>query len=154
MDFPRPSPPTCRCGLATDAAIAPTVEMEVDTAGLRLDGVAVWQCPKGHTTIADPDLAARITKAVGDGLLVARPRRLRREPACGDCGAALTMPGRRSDTPVPFSSPFGVVTPTIVATMVRCPECGREQLEPDAPAAIDLLVEACLDHVRAGITPA
>ena len=64
------------------------------------------------------------------------------------------MLGRRTDTPVPFSTPFGVVTPTVVATMARCPECGREQLAPDAPAAIDLLVEACLDHVRAGVTPA
>jgi len=154
VDSPHHPPPTCRCGQPTEAAIAPTVEMEVDTAGLRLDGVGVWQCPKGHTTIADPDLAERITAAVADGLLVARPRRLRREAACGDCGATLTMPGRRSDTPVPFSSPFGVVTPTVVATMLRCPDCGREQLEPNAPAAVDMLVEACLDHVSAGITPA
>jgi hypothetical protein len=154
VESPRHDAPTCHCGQATLPAVAPTVEMEVDAAGLRLDGVAVWQCPRGHTTIADPDLAPRITTAIDDTLLVAHPRRLRRGAACGDCGAALTLLGRETDTPVPFSSPFGVVTPTVVATMVRCPDCGREQLEPDAPAAVTRLVDACLDHVRAGIAPA
>ncbi|HKJ55190.1 MAG TPA: hypothetical protein VJ978_04320 [Nitriliruptoraceae bacterium] len=142
-----PSPPVttaCRCGRARTVRVAPTVEMEVDAATLRLDGVAVASCEAGHVELVDDSVADRALAAIDDGLLVANRPRLRRGDRCGDCGATLTLPGRRSDTPVPFASPFGVVTPTVIATMVRCPECGREQLAPDARDALPTLVASCV----------
>lgn len=144
---PTATPVPCSCGLPTHHAIHPTVEFEVTAACLRLDGVGVLRCEAGHTTVADPDLATHVQTAIDDRLLVARTRRLRRDSVCGNCGASLTMPGRRTDTPVPFATTFGVVTPTVVATMIRCPECGREQLDPDTRAAIAPLLAAALDQM-------
>lgn len=138
---------TCHCGRPTRRAIAPTAEVTDADSTLRLDGVGVYVCDRGHATVADDEVAARVVAAIRDGLLQARRRRLRRHDACGDCGADLVLLGRRTDTPVPTTTPFGVVTPTLDATMLRCPDCGREQLPPDVVARLPALVEAAVATV-------
>lgn len=122
----------------------------MDAAGLRLDGVGVYRCEVGHTTIADHDLEQRILTAIDDRLLTSKSRLLRRNDTCGDCAAPLTLPGRRTEVPVPFPSPFGVVTPTVVTTMVRCPECGRDQLPRGVADLLPRLVRAAIDQVSPG----
>lgn len=144
---------TCNCGAPARPGLAPPVELELDDASLRLEGVPVWSCPEGHVELADADLAARIVSAVEERLLVASSRRLRRTDACGDCGAPLDLPGRATEVPVPLATPHGVVTPTLLVTMVRCPACARDQLDRPSHRAVPALVAAALDHVRSGVPP-
>lgn len=150
MSTSTPATDACHCGRTVARTVAPTVEVEVDAAGLRLDGVGLYRCVAGHTMIADHNLAQRILTAIDDHLLTSKSRLLRRNDTCGDCEAALTLPGRRTEVPVPFPSPFGVVTPTMVTTMVRCPECGRDQLPRNVADLLPRLVSAAIDQISGG----
>lgn len=137
---------TCHCGRPARRLVAPTVEMEVDAAGLRVDGVVVDRCATGHATVADDDLAERIVAAVDERLLVSRSRMLRSDDACGDCGGVLSLPGRATEVPVPFTAPSGVVTPTLAMTMVRCPDCGRDQVPASVRDVLPALAAAAVRH--------
>lgn len=137
----------CHCGRPVATTIAPVVEVALDLVGLRMEGVPVRTCAAGHVVLADPDLAARVLAAVDDRVLVARRRRMRADDACGDCDAALLLPGRRTEVPVPFAAPSGVVTPTLLATFTRCPDCGRAQVDAATRRALPGLVAGCLDRL-------
>lgn len=148
--FPEPGDATCACGRPVRHGVAPPVELALDVAGgvtARLEGVGVEVCPDGHARAVDDRLAERVHRALAGQVLLAQSRLLRREDACGDCGAALTMPGRRTQTPVVDDGGPTVVTLVPDATMVRCPDCGREQFSPAVAAALDDLVDALVAAV-------
>ncbi len=132
----------CACGQPRRAGLAPPVQLASDGVTARLEGVAVLVCDRGHREVVDRDLARRLLAAVDAQLLVARPRRLRRDDACGDCGAVLTMPGRTTETPVVADGGPTVVTLVPTMEMVRCPDCGREQLPTATGSTLHALVEA------------
>lgn len=133
---------TCPCGRPRRAALASPVELQADDVATRLEGVATWTCEAGHHEVADPDLATRLHAAVADQLLVARPRRLRHDDACGDCGAVLALPPRRTETPVIVDGGPSVVALVPNLAMLRCPDCGREQVAASTDQTLHALVEA------------
>lgn len=103
-----------------------------------LTPVTIGTCPAGHRTVT-PRVDVVVTQ-IRDQLTVARRRRLGRNDRCGDCGADLVMPPRHTQTPVPVVVDGEVTTVLIECTMVRCPDCGREQV----PSAVDADLEAAV----------
>lgn len=142
-------PPPCPCGRPRTATLAAPLALEVDGVTARLEGVVVLACDDGHHEVADRDLAAHLHAGLADQLLVARPRRLRRDDACGGCGAVLTLPARRTETPVVVDDGPSVVTLVPDLPMPRCPDCGREQVAPTTSRTLHALVEALAAAVGA-----
>lgn len=143
--------PPCPCGRPRTATLATPVELEADDVTARLEGVVVLVCDDRHREVADRDLAAHLHAGLADQLLVARPRRLRREDACGACGAVLTLPARRTQTPVVVDDGPSVVTLVPDLPMPRCPDCGREQVAPSTDRTLHALVEALAAATGAGV---
>ncbi len=112
-------------GEAVHGAVSATVE-----------GVRETACPDGHDPLAAvPELVAALGGAVDRELLVARRTRVRRTLRCGACDAALTIPGRRTTRSVATTvTGSGVVRVTLDVPMLRCPECGLQQLPPEVAA--------------------
>ncbi len=114
---------------------------------VRIEGVGVLVCDDGHAEVADDDLAGHLLTAMDGQLLTARSRPLRHDDACGDCGGLLTMPGRSTQTPVVDAAGPTVVTMTPSLPMVRCPDCGREQVPSAVGRALVDLVLVVVDAV-------
>jgi hypothetical protein len=115
----------------------------IGSVTLRLDPVPATRCPNGHVRPLD-GVAAAISDELLASLLVAQRRRLRRREQCGACGARLDLPPRGTETPVPVRFSGGVITATLEAPFVRCPDCGREQLPTTVAKAIPDLAEAAV----------
>jgi len=106
-----------------------------------------WRCAQGHD--GGPVLTAEHGRdQVAASIAVARPRRLRSGELCGACGAALTMPTRRTVWPVTLTGADGrvAVTLTYDVPATRCPDCGRNQVPTrsadDLVAVLDDLLRA------------
>lgn len=88
-----------------------------------------WRCARGHD--AGPVLTRDRGRAeLGAGVAVARRRRLRGGDICVACGAALTMPVRRTVWPLTLTDPDlrVAVTLTYDVPATRCPDCGQNQV--------------------------
>lgn len=155
MTAPDPpvAPDICRtCGAPRRRGRGTAVEVASPTGEVtaRLEGVAAWVCESRHVEAIDPTLVPRLRGAVSTQLVTAQRRRLRRDDACGRCGQALTMPGRRTETPVVDDSGPDVVTLSPTMVMVRCPACGTEQVPHGVAMALDALLPVL---VRAATEP-
>lgn len=96
---------------------------------VRVQGLVRVHCDHGHRAVGPAEVGPRLAAEVEAMLLTAHRRGLvRRRQVCGDCGTALTLLPRVTDTPVPMALDGHVVTPVVEAPMTRCPGCGREQL--------------------------
>jgi uncharacterized protein with PIN domain len=109
-----------------------------------VEGAGELVCPEGHhREPASPDVLRSLRDAAGRDILVSQRTRLRRQLRCGVCEAELTVPGRRTTRSVSAPVPdAGVVRATFDLPMLRCPDCGREQVPEevgrrDLPAALD-----------------
>lgn len=114
-----------------------------------LEGADVWVCPEGHhRQERSPELLPRLLAAVDHDLVVSERTRMRKRLRCGVCGAELTIPGRRTTRSVSATVPgTGVVRATFDLPMLRCPDCGRDQVphevgRVDLPEALALAVAA------------
>lgn len=141
------SPACPACGHPATVELVGEVAMADDDVTVRVQGLAVARCDDGHATVRPDRAAGRLSTEVGTRLLVAERRGLvRRQDHCGACGAALVLPSRVTDTPVPTDLDGQVVTPIVDAPMARCPDCGLEQLPPDVADRVDRLLRACVEE--------
>lgn len=144
----RPCP---TCGAPAEVEAVPEPSMQAGDVVVRVAGLARTRCGDGHVHPAPgaPTTAARA--AVDEQLLVARDRGVvRRRRVCGDCGADLVLPPTRTERVVPVDVDGIVLTVTVGAAMLRCPDCAREQLAPDDAAAVPAALEAAIDAATAG----
>ena len=113
-----------------------------DALTVTLEPVTVTVCAQGHMVVGLD--AAVVTPRVREQVTVARRRRLGRTDRCGACEADLVMPGRGTQTPVPVVVDGEVVTVLLECVMVRCPDCGREQVPSRVDADLEEVVAAAL----------
>lgn len=131
------------CGEATEVVRLPDGAAAIGPATLRLDPVPATRCANGHVRPLD-GVAAAVTDELLASLLLAERRGLRRQERCGACGARLDLPPRGTETPVPVRFSGGVITATLEAPFIRCPDCGREQLPTAVAEVIADLAEAAV----------
>lgn len=142
------TPPACpACGSELSPVPTPGGEATVATVAAALEQQPRWRCANGHD--AGPVITAERAHAeVADALAVARRRRLRSGDSCIACGAALTMPVRRTVWPVTLTDPDRrvAVTLTYDVPATRCPDCGQNQVPTrsatDLRAVLDQLLVA------------
>jgi uncharacterized protein with PIN domain len=123
--------PRCpRCDRRLERRPLAPREVTHGTVAVVLEGADELVCPEGHHhEPAPPDLLASLQRATGHDVLVSRRTRLRKQLRCGACDAELTVPGRRTTRSVSAPVPdVGVVRATFDLPMLRCPDCGREQV--------------------------
>lgn len=139
--------PTCHA--PAELEVVPESAMQAGDVVVRVAGLARGRCRDGHVHLLPEEAADTARAAVDEQLLVARERGVvRRRRVCGDCGADLVLPPTRTERAVPVDVAGTVLTVTVRAAMLRCPDCAREQLAPDdaaaMPAALEAAVEAAL----------
>lgn len=111
-------------GVVRDSTGAATA---VGSVAARLERRPVVDCPEGHR-LTPPELVDEAMQAVDAQVARARGRLLRQD-ACAGCGAALTMPARRSRRPVSVATSLGtVLTIELDLPLTRCPSCGLDQV--------------------------
>lgn len=96
-------------------------------------------CPEGHD-VPQPDgrVSEVLVNAVAEQTVTARRTRFRRALRCGSCDAELTIPGRRTDRSVSEIVPdLGVVRLVLDVPMLRCPECGQQQLPEEVRGHVE-----------------
>ncbi len=135
--------PCPRCGLPADVVERPEAAMQAGDTTVRVQGLAAVRCPAGHASALPVDATPRAIASVAEMLLVSRVRGVvRRRAVCGACEADLTLPARTSDRPVSLDVDGRVLTLVVECPMVRCPDCGREQLPAYVGEALPDLVAA------------
>lgn len=137
--------PCPRCGEPAEVTNCPEAAVQAGDATVRIQGLARATCPAGHATTLPPDAAAHAGAKVDEMLLVSTTRGLvRRREVCGACEGALDLPPRNSYRPVSLDVDGRVLTVIVESPMVRCPDCGREQLPVHVGAALAELLTAAV----------
>ncbi|MEX2503560.1 MAG: hypothetical protein WD378_01850 [Egicoccus sp.] len=117
------------CGEPLAPAPGPGGEAAAGTVAAAIEQIPRWRCVQGHDAgaVLTP---ARARDEVATSIAVARRRRLRGGDICVACGAALTMPVRRTVWPVTLTDPDRrvAVTLTYDVPATRCPDCGQNQV--------------------------
>lgn len=145
--------PCPRCGEPAEIADCPEAAVGAGDTTVRILGLARATCPAGHTTTLPAEAAAHASAEVDEMLLVSVTRGLvRRREVCGVCEGELALPPRNSHRPVPLDVDGRVLTVIVESPMVRCPDCGREQLPVHVGAALPDLLTAAV--AQAGAPPA
>lgn len=105
-----------------------SAEVTVGTVGVALEARPAVACSLGHGATPGEVVGAAMT-TVEAQVPQARARLLRAD-ACRDCGAALTMPVRRTELPVtvPSEAERPVMTLLFDLPATRCPDCGTDQV--------------------------
>lgn len=117
---------------------------------VRVSGLGRITCRAGHASTVPPGAVDALLAATGSQLPDAGTRGvLRRRPVCHDCGEELVLPSRRTERAVPEQVDGQVVTAHVEAPLLRCPACAREQLTPDAAAAVPSLLAAAVEAAGA-----
>jgi hypothetical protein len=144
-----PASPECpRCGATSSERVRRTAEATHGSIAILAEGVPVDRCGCGNRQ-APVAFTAEAATACATAVPVSRARRLRPD-ACVGCGAAMSMPVRRSVRAVTVSPTDGPVTTLQVdLPMQRCADCGLDQLpvrsEADLLAAIAAVVDAAVE---------
>lgn len=138
-----------RCGRELALAWDGAREAEYGSVAVLLERRPRWACPAGHaggaTARAETDGA--ILGGAREGLPVAQRGRLRRPDRCLACRAELTLPGRRTLRTVSVVvAGAGVVTVTFDVPMLRCRDCGTEQLPHRAAADAQAALRGALSE--------
>lgn len=144
----RPCP---TCDAPAELAPVPETAMQAGEVVVRVAGLTRTRCDAGHVHLV-PDAPVRPAReAIDQQLLVADQRGVvRRRAVCGDCGAELVLPPTRTERAVPVDVDGTVVTLTVAAAMVRCPDCAREQLTPQDADAVPVALDAAVAAARDG----
>jgi hypothetical protein len=118
--------PVCRL----EGPLAPRgpSEVTVGTVAVTLESRPAFDCPAGHDA-SPAELVGAAMRAVEEHVPTARSRLLRAD-ACGACGAALTMPVRRTELPVTVEAEGERPVLTLIFDLpaTRCPDCGVDQV--------------------------
>lgn len=108
------------------------------------EGLPVDRCVCGFRRITETFTDAA-SAACSTSIPVARGRRLRPD-ACLGCGAAMSMPVRRSVRAVTVSPEVGPVTTLrLDLPMQRCPDCGLDHLPARSQADLTTVLAAVID---------
>lgn len=139
-----------RCGERAEVVDCPEAAVQAGDTTVRVHGLALAHCPAGHTTTLPVDAAAHAVAKVDEMLLVSATRGLvRRREVCGACQGELVLPPRTSHRPVSLDVDGRVLTVIVESPMVRCPDCGREQLPVHVGTAIPDLLTAAVSRAGA-----
>jgi hypothetical protein len=117
------------CGIALQPAPRPGAEGRSGPIAVSVDPRTVLTCPNACGS-TDDALRVAIGRAVRERLLLATGRRTAAH--CGRCGAVLDLPMRattRSVTVEPDAA--GPFTLTFQAPLIRCGECGGDNVPPE-----------------------
>ena len=118
--------PVCR----QDAPLAlrGSAEVSVGTVAVALEARPVVACDEDHG--ATPREVVGAAMAAVERLVPQARSRLLRKDACHACGAALTMPVRRTERPVTVAAEDErpVLTLLFDLPSSRCPDCGADQV--------------------------
>lgn len=140
--------PCPRCDEPAEVVDQPEAAMQAGDTTVRVHGLARARCPSGHATTLPVDATPRAVAEVEVMLLVADTRGVvRRREVCGACGGELALPPRRSHRPVSVDVDGRVLTLIVESPMVRCPDCGREQLPRHVGTALADLITAAVASV-------
>lgn len=120
-----------RCPVCNDASpieLRDPSEATVGTVAVALERRPVAACTSRHD--ATPPEVVDAAMAAATSALPRARKRLLRGDACGACGAALTMPVRRTVRPVTVEGDADVPVLTLRFDLpsVRCSECGVDQV--------------------------
>jgi len=120
-----------RCPVCHEAAslqLSSGAQASVGTVAVALERRPVIACEQRHEA-TPPEVVDAAMAAATSSLPRARKRLLRHD-VCGACGAALTMPVRRTVRPVTVEgdSEVPVLTLRFEVPSTRCPECGVDQV--------------------------
>lgn len=136
-----------RCDEPAEVADRPEAAMQAGDTTVRVQGLAAARCRAGHATTLPVDAAAHAIAKVDEMLLVSLTRGLvRRREVCGACEGDLVLPPRNSYRPVSVDVDGRVLTIIVESPMVRCPDCGREQLPVHVGEALPGLLTAAVDQ--------
>lgn len=140
----RPCP---RCGAPAEVVDLPEAAMQSGDVTVRVQGLARARCDAGHATTLPTDASTHAIARVDEMLLVSAVRGMvRRREVCGACDGALDLPPRNSHRPVSLDVDGRVLTLIVESPMVRCPDCGREQLPAHVGAVVPGLVAAAVEQ--------
>ncbi len=119
----------------------PGTEVAVGSVAGVLDRRPVVECPSGHDR-APASGPSAASAAIEERLDLARTRRFRGD-VCRYCGASLTLPVRRTRRSVTVTHPeLAVHTLHLDVPMVRCGDCGRDQVPSRSQQDLHALVAA------------
>jgi hypothetical protein len=115
------------CGVDAAVALRAGAEVTVGTVAATIERRPVVTCPDDHG-MSPTEVVGAAMEAAERGLPRARSRVFRGD-ACRSCGAALTMPMRRTVRSVTIDAPgLPVLTMRFDLPSTRCPECGTDQV--------------------------
>lgn len=105
-----------------------SAEITVGTVAVALEARPVVACDADHR--ATPGEVVGAAMATVEELVPQARSRLLRRDACRSCGAALTMPVRRTELPVTVEADDDRPVMTLLFDLPssRCPDCGADQL--------------------------
>lgn len=126
----------------------PEAASAIGAVAIRLLGMPLLRCRRGHREFLTGDLDLVLAGAVERHLVHAATVRLRRYDRCAACAARLDLAPRTTERPVPVEVPGGVVTVIVEGPMVRCGECGQEQVPSDVAAQVRRGITASADAAR------
>jgi hypothetical protein len=117
-----------RCGAAGPVVRGAARQATHGTVSGLLEAGWLVACPAGHR--CPPGLGAEVAAEAAERLPQARRRPLGRTDRCTGCGAALTMPVRRTERSVSVSEVAGLPVTTVVLDVpsTRCLECSADQV--------------------------
>lgn len=134
------------CGAPAEQVALRDAPMGAGEVVVRVSGLVRATCRSGHTTVVPTGAVEALLGAVGTQLPAAGTRGVvRRRPVCHDCGEELVLPSRRAERAVPEDVDGQVVTAHVDAPLLRCPACAREQLTPEAAAAVPSVLAAAVE---------
>jgi len=130
-----------RCGAEGTLELHPGSEAAIGTVAGILERRPAVTCAAGHR-VTPPPVRAAARRAVADQVPRAR-QRWRRGDACAACRTPLTLPARRSRrTATVVSEVAPVHTIHLDLPMVRCGECGHDQVPSRSQDDVDRVVTA------------
>ena len=120
-----------RCPVCQESApleSAGSAEVTVGTVAVALEARPVVACQARHR--ATPGEVVGAAMAAVEELVPQARSRLLRSDACRSCGAALTMPVRRTERPVTVEAEGQRPVMTLLFDLPssRCPDCGADQV--------------------------
>lgn len=130
-----------------------TVEAGSGDVGVVIDQAPYLACEDGHYRLdPSPGFDDTVVESVVDGVPIGIGTRWPwRAVRCASCGTDLVMPPRRTHRSVTVvSDATPPVTVTLDVPLVRCTECGVDQLPPDLEGDVAKAVRLAL--VRRGTT--
>jgi hypothetical protein len=129
------------CDAEGPLVLAGPATVTVGTVAAAVEARPVVACPDAHGA-TPPEAAGAAMEAAEAGIPRARSRLLRTD-ACRRCGAALSMPVRRTERAVTVEAtglrPF---TLRLDVPVTRCPDCGLDQVPSRSQEDLVVVVPA------------